>query len=136
MAIILYLIMCFITAKYGSKRNAGGMWILFFSMTFSPLIGFVIARDSGKAGIGEFKPPTIKTHLISAFFVIASIFLFYQVAILNNKELYNDPYLIRENNRNIFICLILAAGFIGAIFYNYKKFPSLPDNNSSPDNNN
>lgn len=136
MIAVVYIIFCFLTAYYGSNKNAGALWTFYFSLTFSPLIGFVIARDSGKEGVGEYKPPTIKTHLISAFFVIASIFLFYQVATLNNKELYNEPYLIQENNYNKFICLLLAAGFFGAIFYNYKKFPSVRDNNSSPDNNN
>ena len=49
MELIFWIIFCFLTAWYGSKRKLGGGWTFLISLILSPLVGFIAAAISGKS---------------------------------------------------------------------------------------
>jgi len=110
--LFLYLVFTALIGAMGSKRYIGTGWSVFFCVTLSPIIGFILTIISPKKVEG-YESPIVKYRFIGI--IVSSIFLLAGLLALIGA------CMGLGSSEPPFKAIVICIGFIGLGIYGFKK---------------
>lgn len=118
-AIIITIILAVCICLIGDKRRIGGFWPFFFSFTFTPIIGLIIALSSRRKSKYEFKPKYDKHKISYLRAVFSSCIILIGILGIIGSLIPN------QESDNLKGSIPLTLGFIGLGIYSLIYKPAI-----------